>query len=107
MKSARIFRAKRIVTMNPSQPFATYVAVRDARILAVGGSAEMEALGPAEFDDRFADAVLLPGFVEGHCHLFEGSVWRDPYVGYFDRRGPDGTMVPGARSIPAVIERLR
>ncbi|MHB1303773.1 MAG: amidohydrolase [Acidiphilium sp.] len=105
--TTRIFRAKRIVTMNPSQPFATHVAVRDGRILAVGGQAEMEALGPTESDDRFADAILLPGFVEGHCHLFEGAVWRDPYVGYFDRRGPDGNRVPGAPNLAAVIERLR
>lgn len=105
--TTRIFRAKRIVTMNPSQPFATHVAVRDGRILAVGGPAEMEALGPTESDDRFADAILLPGFVEGHCHLFEGAVWCDPYVGYFDRRGPDGNTVPGAANLAAVIERLR
>lgn len=103
----RIFRARRIVTMNPAQPFATCVAVRDGRILAVGGPDEMEGIGPAETDDSFADAVVLPGFVEGHCHLFEGAVWRDPYVGYFDRRGPEGDVVTGLRSIAAVVGRLR
>ena len=103
----RVFRARRIITMNPSQPFAQFVAVRDGRILAVGGAREMEGLAQAEVDERFADAVLLPGFVEGHCHLFEGTVWRHPYVGYFDRRAPDGQLVTGLRSIAAVVQRLQ
>ena len=62
---------------------------------AVGGAAEMADLGPIEHDDRFAGKVLLPGFVEGHSHLHEGAAWRDPYLGFFDRRSPDGTVVPG------------
>lgn len=102
-----VFRARRIITMNPGQPFATHVAVRDGKILAVGGEAEMQALGGFDLDERFADAVLLPGFVEGHCHLFEGAIWNDPYVGYFDRRGPDGTISPGLKTIEAVTAHLR
>ena len=31
-----IYRAKRILTMNPAQPEATHVAVRDGRILGAG-----------------------------------------------------------------------
>jgi hypothetical protein len=104
---ARVFRAKRIITMNPGQPFATHVAMQDGKILAVGGEAEMHALGDFELDERFGDAVLLPGFVEGHCHLFEGAIWNDPYVGFFDRRGPDGVISPGLKTIEAVVERLR
>lgn len=103
----QVFRAKRIITMNPGQPFATHVAVRDGKILAVGGLEEMQALGNYMLDERFADAVLLPGFVEGHCHLFEGGIWDDPYVGYFDRRGPDGAVSPGLKSIEAVVAHLR
>jgi predicted amidohydrolase YtcJ len=103
----QVFKAKRIITMNPVQPFATHVAVRDGRILAVGDALLMETFGSVELDERFADAVILPGFVEGHSHLFEGAVWRDPYVGYFDRRGPDGGVAPGLKSIAAVTERLR
>lgn len=105
--STKVFRARRVITMNPAQPFATHVAVRDGRVLAVGGAGEMEGLGAVETDDSFADATILPGFVEGHCHLFEGAVWRDPYVGYFDRRGPDGELVAGLRDIPAVVARLK
>jgi predicted amidohydrolase YtcJ len=103
----RVFVAKRVITMNPAQPFATHVAVRDGRILAVGGAEEVADLGPIELDTRFQDSVILPGFVEGHSHLFEGAVWRDPYVGFFDRRAPDGRVVKGLKSIEAVVERLR
>lgn len=102
-----VFKAKRIVTMNPARLFATHVAVMDGRILALGGEAEMADLGAFEADDRFADQTMLPGFVEGHSHLFEGLVWLDPYIGYFDRRDPDGKIVPGLRSISAVVARLR
>ena len=105
--AAKVFKAKRIITMNPGQPFGTHVAVCDGKILAVGGEAEMRALGNFELDERFADAVLLPGFVEGHCHLFEGAIWDDPYVGYFDRRGPDGTVSFGLKTIEAVVAHLR
>ena len=102
----RVFRARRFLTMNPAQPVATHVAVRDGRILAVGGPDEMEGIGLSETDGRFADCVILPGFVEGHSHLHEGAAWRDPYLGYFDRRAPDGKTAPGLRSIEAVVQRL-
>ncbi len=102
-----IFTAGCILTMNPAQPEATHVAVREGRILAVGGPAEMADLGPATIDDRFAGKTILPGFVEGHCHLREGAAWRDPYLGFFDRKDPNGTIWPGLKDMPAVIARLQ
>ena len=102
----RVFSARRIVTMNPSMPFATHVAVRQGRVLGVGTKEDMAAFGPADWNDRFASKVILPGFVEGHSHLFEGLTWQDPYLGFFDRRGPDGRMWPGLKSIEQVVARL-
>jgi predicted amidohydrolase YtcJ len=102
-----IYRAKRILTMNPARPEATHVAVRDGRILGAGKLDELAGWGKHELDDRFADKVLMPGLVEGHSHLFEGSVWAYVYVGYHDRMDPDGRVWPGATSIEAVVERLR
>lgn len=29
-------------------------------------------------DDRFADKILMPGFVEGHAHMMEGSSGVSP-----------------------------
>ncbi|MBU9333009.1 amidohydrolase [Burkholderia multivorans] len=105
-----IFAARRILTMNPAQPAATHVAVRDGRILAVGDADDAAAwhtrFGACATDDTLRDQVLMPGFVEGHCHLMEGAMWDAVYVGYYDRRGPDGTRWPGLRSLDVVLDRL-
>lgn len=105
--SITVFRARRILTLDRSLPSATHVAVRDGRILAVGDLATMQAHGRFELDERFADQVLMPGLVEGHCHLKEGGLWDMPYLGWFERRDPQGRLWPGLRSMDAVIERLR
>ena len=107
MTEITVFRARKIVTMNPLQPEATHVAMREGRILAVGGAEVVSSWGPSRIDDLFADKVLLPGFVEGHSHLMAGGIWRYTYLGYHDRSGPDGTHWPGATEIDAVIARLR
>jgi predicted amidohydrolase YtcJ len=80
------------------------VAVRDGRIL--GASPEEQGWGD-ELDERFADKVILPGFVEGHSHAYEGGVWKFPYVGYFDRIAPDGTRFKGLKNIDEVVGRLQ
>ena len=83
--------------MNPSRPLATHVAVRDGRILGVGPLEELAGWGDYTLDDRFADKVLMPGFVEGHSHLIEGAFWRFVYCGWFDRSDPTARSGP-ARS---------
>lgn len=107
VSSTVIFQAQKIITMNPMQPEATHVAVRDGRILGVGSLAELQTWGPATLDTRFADKVLMPGLVEGHAHLLDGGMWNFVYTGFHDRRGPDGTLWPGVQSFDALIERLR
>ena len=102
-----IFRARRIVTMNPSRPFGTHVAVREGRILGIGPAGDMASFGAATTDERFADKVLLPGFVEGHAHVMEGTLWQRTYVGAHDRRRPDGVLVRGLSTIDEVVARLR
>jgi len=101
-----LFRARRILTMNPAQPEATHVAVREGRILGVGGADDFKGWGPAQRDDRYADKVIMPGLVEGHCHLPEGGMWKYVYVGYYERRAPDGRMWQGVQSFEAVAARL-
>jgi hypothetical protein len=103
----KIFQARRIVTMNASLPIATHVAVREGRILGLGGAELRDAFGPAVLDDRFGDAVIVPGFVEGHGHAADGLVWRNTYVGYFPRTAPNGSRHAGFRSIEDVVARLR
>ena len=102
-----IYRARRILTMNPARPEATHVAVRDGRILGAGTPAELAGWGPATLDERFAEKVLMPGLVEGHSHASEGTFWRYVYLGRFDRMDPDGKVWPGADSIDAIIARMK
>jgi predicted amidohydrolase YtcJ len=103
-----VYSARKIVTMNPSRPFATHVAVRGGRIAAVGNAAEISQFAPdGKIDDRFRDKVLLPGFVEGHSHIMEGMMWSLPYVGAFDRKSPEGKVVAGVRELDAIVARLK
>lgn len=106
MTHTTVYAARKILTMNPRQPEATHIAVRDGRVLAVGDLKRMQAWGKFDLNERFADKVLMPGLVEGHCHLMEGSVWDRPYLGWFERRDPQGRAWPGLSSMGAVVARL-
>ena len=106
MSKTTVFAAKDIITMNPSRPRATHVAVRDGRILAAGSLDEMAGWGPYELNEDFAGHVLTPGFVEGHAHAMEGGIWDYTYVGFQDRWDPDGRRWPGVTSFDAVLARL-
>ncbi len=107
MTQTTIYTARKILTMNPNQPVVSHVAVREGRILGAGTLQDLEAWGAYTLDTRFADKVLMPGFVEGHAHTMEGTLWRNTYVGYFDRRDPDGKTWSGLTSIDAVVARLQ
>lgn len=103
-----IYRARRVVTLDPALPAAEAVAVRDGRILAVGSVDDLTgAWGAMPVDDTFGDSVLLPGFVEAHAHSLEGAIWRWEYAGYFPRLGPDGVERRGCRSFDELLELLR
>ncbi len=61
-----IFQAREIVTLDPSRPIAEAVAVVGGRILATGSLDEVEAIvgdQPRRYDARFADKVIVPGFI--------------------------------------------
>lgn len=105
--SITLFSAKRIITMDPSLPEASHIAVQGGRILAVGPLEELQDLGDVQLDERFADKVILPGFVEGHSHALEGAVWQYLYLGYFPRRDPAGQLWPGVTSLADMQQRLR
>src|ERR1700761_3781617 len=102
-----IYPARKIITMNPSRPLATHVAVRDGKILGAGSLDELTGWGKYTIDKSFADKVLMPGLVEGHSHVAEGVLWRFVYCGYFDRTDPAGKVWPGVKSIDEVVARLR
>lgn len=102
-----LYPARKIITMNPDRPVAACVAVRDGRVLGAGTQDELAAWGAHRVDTRFAHKVLMPGFVEGHCHLSQGALWRFVYVGPHERIDPDGRLWPALTTLAAVIARLR
>jgi predicted amidohydrolase YtcJ len=102
-----IFRAQKIITLDPNRPVATHVAVRDGRILGAGPLDELSGWGCHSLDERFADKVLMPGLVEAHSHVSEGTYWRYVYCGFYDRLDPNGRLWSGATDIAAVQARLR
>lgn len=107
MADTTVFRARKIITMDPNRPTATHVAVRDGRVLAVGGADCAQPWGGGRPDDSLADSVLMPGLVEGHAHMMAGAMWSYAYAGYHDRIDPDGRLWRGKTSIEQVIEDLR
>lgn len=105
--SIRVYAADKIITMNPSNPVGTHIAVRDGIILGVGSFEEVSVWGDHTLDERFIDHTIVPGFVEAHAHVMEGATALMPYVGYFDRPLPDGTTAPGIKSYQALNSRLQ
>lgn len=102
-----IYPAKIVRTMDPARPEAEAVAVRGDRIRAIGTVAELREYSGSVVDDRYAGAVLLPGFVEAHSHAGSGGMWDKVYVGRFDRTSPDGRWWPGCATVTDVLGRLR
>ena len=108
-----VYPARTVLTMNEMAPRAEAVAVQGDTIRAVGSLEAVEAgmrmQGVSyEVDDRFADAVLAPGFIEAHCHAAQyGLFWQSPYLGRNPRVRPDGTTAPGCASLDAAVEELR
>ena len=72
-----VYTASKIITMDPTNPVATSVAVRGKRIVAVGS---MEDLQPwmdnysYTVDERFADKILMPGLIDPHLHPMLGAI---------------------------------
>lgn len=66
-----VYTARNILTMEPSQPTATAVAVQHGEILSVG---DLESLAPwlegrdHRIDHRYSNAVLMPGLIDNHLH---------------------------------------
>lgn len=92
--------------MDPNRPEASHVAVREGRILAVGGADCADQWGEVVHDDSLAHAVLMPGFVEGHSHMAETVFWDYAYAGFHDRIDPDGRLWRGKTDIETVIADL-
>jgi predicted amidohydrolase YtcJ len=105
-----VYGARAIYDMKSSQSVGTALAISDGVVVRVGRLGEVvESLGGSvRRDDRFADAILLPGFVESHCHLRAiGALEQHPWVGPEDRRRSDGATMVGSPHVDHVLATLR
>ena len=65
-----IFVGGRVHTVNATNDIVPALAVGGGRILAAGDDAEIRALaGPGARVVELRGRSLLPGFIDGHCHL--------------------------------------
>ncbi|MCP5181696.1 MAG: amidohydrolase [Pseudomonadales bacterium] len=94
----RVFTARTIRTMNPSLPEATAVAVKDGMIVEVG---TLDSLQPwlsrhdHVVDERFADKVLMPGFIDPHLHPSLGAILLPMhFITALEWRLPDRVVAP-------------
>lgn len=74
MTADLIITNARVLTMDDTHPTAEAVAIRGNAIAAVGARRDVESLRAK--GTRLVDAggaTVLPGFVEGHMHLFAGG----------------------------------
>ena len=87
-----------IVTMNPAQPEARALAVRNGRVLALGSQDEIAGLRRPDTEIvELGDQVALPGLIEPHMHLW-GTVIFDSWLDCSPLANP---------VFDAVVERLR
>ncbi|MFG6489257.1 amidohydrolase [Roseateles sp. BYS78W] len=75
MSADLIVTNARITTLNPAQPQASALAVKDGQLVAVGDEADVVALIGAT--TRRIDAQgkrLIPGLIDSHIHLIRGGL---------------------------------
>ena len=106
----QIYTARRIITIDSSLPSATAVAVEGGRIAAVGDLETVKAaLGERDFvlDERFADKVILPGFIDPHIHpTLAGTILPTHIVSAMEWSTPLGRS-RAVRGHEAFLDRLR
>ncbi|MEQ6899835.1 amidohydrolase [Nocardioides sp. YIM 152588] len=105
-----VYPARRVITMEPGNPTATAVAIRGGRIIEAGTVESMRPwldAHPYVVEDRFADKVILPGFVEPHLHpLLAMLILTCRIAAPEEWRLPEG-VVPGCPDRDSYLARLR
>lgn len=94
-----------IVTMDDALPSAEALAVKDGRILAVGGRAELERAhqGRATKVVDLAGKAVLPGFIDPHSHYAQSLSVANQVNVYAPPAGPGKDV----ESIVAELVRFR
>jgi predicted amidohydrolase YtcJ len=86
----------KLVTLDAARPRAEAIAIRDGRILAVGGSADIEGLaGPATRRIDLAGRTVIPGLIDSHIHAIRAGLTFATEVHWI-----------GARSLAEALGRI-
>lgn len=86
----------RVYTLDPRQPWAQALVIRDGRIAWVGSEAELPAYAPKAAEAiNLNGRLVLPGLIDAHFHLVAGARWRY------------GAQLDGARDLPELLARVR
>ncbi len=96
--------------MDDTQPSAEAVAVKDGKILAVGGSdvirRQHKGAGTRIID--LGGKTLMPGFIEPHGHpLLGGTSLTRPLLTYLPTPNPYGPAFPGVKTREEAAEKLK
>jgi predicted amidohydrolase YtcJ len=109
LPAARIFIAKRILTMDRFRTSGEAVAVIGDRILAVGSLDDLKhAAGDQVFavDETFKDKVLIPGLIDHHLQpILAALALGTEVIAIEDWSLPDGVR-PGVRDAEGYRRRL-
>jgi predicted amidohydrolase YtcJ len=66
-----IFENANVITVDPKQPVAEFVAVKGDRILFIGSKEQLnDFTGPSTKVIDCSGKTLVPGFNDAHCHIF-------------------------------------
>ena len=69
-----VFEGGKVFTAEPSRPWAEAVAIRGETIVYVGDAAGAERFkGEATEVIEIGNGLLLPGLIDSHTHIFNGS----------------------------------
>lgn len=91
-----------IVTVNPAQPTAEALAVKDGKILALGSRAELEKAyaGPATQKVDLSGKTLTPAFIDPHSHYFSALSVANQVNLFPPPAGP-------GKDIPSILAELK
>lgn len=91
-----------IVTLNPTQPNAEALAVKDGKILAVGTRNQLEKAyaGPATRQIDLQGKALLPAFIDPHSHYFSALSVANQVNVFPPPAGP-------GKDIPSIVAELK
>ncbi len=96
-KADLIVTNAKIVTLDGASTIAQAIAVREGKIVGVGGNDAMEGLvGPATRRVDAGGRTIIPGLIDSHIHAVRAGLTYATEVNWI-----------GAKTIPEAMERLR